>query len=54
MEGNKTKEFEFFGGSLNGFLMCAIALILWGCAIFCHFRRTCDICYSLLLRLHYA
>ena len=34
MEENKTKEFEFFGGSLNGFLMCAIALILWGCAIF--------------------
>ena len=34
MEENKTKEFEFFGGSLNGFLMCFIAIILWGCAIF--------------------
>lgn len=34
MEENKTKEFEFYGGSLNGFLMCLIALILWGCAIF--------------------
>ena len=34
MEENKTKEFEFYGGSLNGFLMCFIAIILWGCAIF--------------------
>ena len=34
MEENKTKEFEFYGGSLNGFLMCFIALILWGCAVF--------------------
>ena len=33
MEENKTKEFEFRGGSLNGFLMCFIAIILWGCAV---------------------
>jgi regulator of protease activity HflC (stomatin/prohibitin superfamily) len=33
MEENKTKEFEFYGGSLNGFLMCFIALFLWGCAL---------------------
>ena len=34
MEENKTKEFEFYGGSLNGFLMCFIALTLWGCAVY--------------------
>lgn len=35
MEENKTKEFEFRGGSLNGFLMCLIDLILLGLMIAC-------------------
>lgn len=35
MEENKIKEFEFRGGSLNGFLMCLVALILWGGSITC-------------------
>lgn len=35
MEENKTKEFEFRGGSLDGFLMCFIALILWCGSITC-------------------
>jgi len=31
---NQSKEFEFHGGSLNGFLMCAIALILWATTVY--------------------
>lgn len=30
MEKNKSGEFEFRGGSLNGFLMCLIDVVLWG------------------------
>lgn len=30
MEKNKSGEFEFRGGSLNGFLMCLIDIVLWG------------------------
>ncbi len=30
MEKNKSGEFEFRGGSLNGFFMCLIDVVLWG------------------------
>lgn len=32
---NNSKEFEFRGGSLNGFLMIVIALCLWAVTVFC-------------------
>lgn len=35
MEKNESKEFEFHGGSLNGFAMCAIAIMLWAATIYC-------------------
>ena len=31
---NESKEFEFRGGSLNGFLMCAIAISLWAITVY--------------------
>lgn len=34
MEKNKSGEFEFRGGSLNGFLMCLIDVVLWGLTVF--------------------
>ncbi len=33
-KNNASKEFEFHGGSLNGFLMCAIAIVLWATTVF--------------------
>ena len=30
----ETKEYEFHGGSLNGFMMLAIALVLWAAGIY--------------------
>ena len=30
----ESKEFEFHGGSLNGFLMCGIALVVWALTIY--------------------
>ncbi|MBQ7181066.1 MAG: SPFH domain-containing protein [Bacteroidaceae bacterium] len=34
----ESKEFEFHGGSLNGFLMCAIDIVLYACTVFCLVR----------------
>ena len=31
---NLSGEFEFRGGSLNGFLMCAIDIVLWASTIY--------------------
>ena len=33
-KNNESKEFEFHGGSLNGFMMCGIAILLWGFSIY--------------------
>jgi len=38
MEKNLSKEFEFHGGSLNGFAMCAIAIMLWGATVYSFIR----------------